>query len=63
MRLRVDTRGGWASFDVADEDRAWEYYHEHGGLRIRLCENIMDDGGIVLAGVPLDVDLTKWEDA
>lgn len=60
MRLRVDLRSGYASFDLRDEERAWELYRECG-LRVVLCEDLGDDDGIVLAGPPLGVDLKhQW---
>lgn len=61
MRLRVDLRHGYASFSQEDEARAWELY-EAEGLRIRFCKDLMDDVGVVLAGVPLTVDVSprKW---
>lgn len=57
MRFRVDLRSGWASFGEQDEAKAWALYHAEG-LRISACEDLDDEKGIVLAGVPHEVDVS-----
>ena len=57
-RWRIDTKyGGYVSLDVSQEDKAWELYYQMG-VRLRKCDNIHDEG-IVIAGLPLFLDLFK----
>ena len=50
-RFRVDTRTGYASYSAMDYERALDVF-ENGGIRLRVCKNIYDDGAVVM-GEPL----------
>ncbi len=56
MRYRVDLRTGYASFDSSDVLKARALY-ESEGLRLSVCRGL-NDPGIVIAGLPLDVDVS-----
>ena len=49
-RVRVDTRYGYISYSIADQEKALEYF-KNEGIRLRICKNIFDDG-FVIAGLP-----------
>lgn len=55
MRWRVDFEFGYASY--SDEARARDVYREQGGVRLRRCRDIHDEG-VVVEGPPIVVDLT-----
>ena len=46
MRIRVDTKYGYASYSMSDRDRALEYFANEG-MRLRLCKDIYDDGYVI----------------
>jgi hypothetical protein len=58
-RWRVDFEYGYISLDISEKEKAWELYRERG-IRIRRCRDLFDDG-VVVAGKPLVVDLTRSE--
>lgn len=55
MRYKVELRYGSASFDESQKDRALELYAQEG-LRLRLCQDLHDEG-VVVSGPPATVDL------
>lgn len=57
MRIRVDTRFGYVSYDQKDVEKAYELYREQG-IRIRFCKDIHDEGEVV-DGLPLDVNFER----
>lgn len=57
MRLQVDMLYGYASFDMSDEDKAWELYHQDG-VRLRLID-YRTQLDIVLAGAPLGANIIR----
>lgn len=49
-RIRVNLRAGWASYSVADLQKAIDLYNSEG-LDLLLCDNLFDDGKSVLPPV------------
>jgi len=60
MRYRVDFEGGYASFDEKQKGKA-ERLYKQCGIRMRLCEDLYDEG-IVIKGRPIVLDLTLKTD-
>jgi hypothetical protein len=57
-RYRVDTACGYTSYGAKDKDKALEAF-ANGGIRLRLCRDIFDDG-VVIAGLPIEEKKMDW---
>ena len=51
-RFRVDTISGYISYGAQDYEKALQAFQE-GGIRLRVCRDIFDDGRVV-AGLPIE---------
>lgn len=57
MRIRVDTRFGYVSFDISEAERAYDFYLAEG-VRLSICDDLFDVGA-VLVGLPHGVDFSR----
>ena len=58
-RWRVDFQyGSYISLAYEEKEKAYQLYNEQGGIRLRLCRDIFDEGDLV-EGPPIIQDLSQ----